>query len=119
MLNRALGQLQEYKLRKDAKTGLRFDWRTAASWEKIMATAAFIVGCVMVMMILSAALNNQNFDDRPFALIRGILALASAAFIFALPGFISVNVAAKRLSIRAAGAFAVFVIVYMIMPAIN
>lgn len=118
MLNRAIGFIQRAKLMKEAGTQIPVNWRAGATWEKVIATIAFLLGCVALGFILWAALSNRAFDNRAYSLLRTVLALAAGAFVFAFPGFITVEVIAQRLTVRAAGAFAVFVLLYLVTPAI-
>lgn len=82
-----------------------------APWEK-PAAFAFGVLFVSVMLIIALAVP----EPKPFQewLFRVILSLAAAGVGAVVPGLISVEL--KKPAIRAAGAFALFVIVYLLNP---
>jgi len=105
------------KVEHMAKAGV-VSWNAASMWERCMATAAFLVGVVFLSILLWRGMNSEPILDRQFTLLRTVLALSSAAFVAALPGFITVEAVVKRFTIRAAGAAAVFVLVYFMLPAI-
>lgn len=82
-----------------------------APWEKV---AAFAFGIVFVVVMLAIALFVP--EPKPFQemLFRTVLALAAAGVGAVVPGMISVEW--KNPKLRAAGAFALFVIVYLLNP---
>ena len=92
-------------------------WNAAKSWEK-----GFVLVCSIVFLavLLVAGLRTSEIPDRQFVILRSILALAGAGFTIGILGFITARVAIKDyFLVRAAGAVAVFVIIYFIPAAIK
>ncbi len=83
----------------------------AETWEKVLA---FIFGVVFVSVMLVVAVFIPNPTPFQQWLFRVVLALAAAGVGAVVPGMI--NVEWKDPKIRAAGAFALFVIVYLLNP---
>ena len=85
----------------------------SALWEKITAAAVavFIVAFIS-FLIISGIPSEQN----AIAFARILISLASAILGAVIPGFLGVNLQAKRQSIRAGGALALFVITYFFTP---
>ena len=83
----------------------------AETWEKVLA---FIFGVVFVSVMLTVAVFIPNPTPFQQWLFRVVLALAAAGVGAVVPGMI--NVEWKDPKIRAAGAFALFVIVYLLNP---
>jgi hypothetical protein len=79
-------------------------------WERV---ATFAIGIVFVATLLAIALSVPNPTDFQIFTFRVVLALAAAALGALIPGFIDVRF---RGWLRAGGAIALFVIVYMINP---
>jgi anti-sigma-K factor RskA len=88
--------------------------KQVALWEKIIAAAAgfaFLVTILIIVLVIPQPTEPQIF------VFRLILAIAAAAFAGALiPGLLEVQGKFKRLTVRAGGAIAVFVIVYLMNP---
>ena len=83
----------------------------AETWEKVLS---FIFGVVFVSVMLTVAVFIPNPTPFQQWLFRVVLALAAAGVGAVVPGMI--NVEWKDPKIRAAGAFALFVIVYLLNP---
>ncbi len=82
-----------------------------ATWEKVTAVA-FGVVFVSVMLVIAIWIPNPTpFQEMMF---RVVLALAAAGMGAVFPGMISVEW--KEPKLRAAGAFALFVIIYLLNP---
>ena len=86
-----------------------------ASWEKIVMLATVII---FVGVLLAVGVFMTNYTPQGFFLIRVILAMFAAAFAaVAIPGFLEVTFKiGKSVAIRATGAIAVFVVVYLVNP---
>src|SRR5450755_424260 len=83
------------------------------SWEKI---AIFVFGVVFVTILLVVAVFIPNPTEFQFFVFRVVLALVAAAIAALVPGFLNIQSQVYRNKIRAGGAVAVFVIVYLINP---
>src|SRR5262245_45991837 len=81
-----------------------------ANWEKI---TAFACGVVFVVLMLMVAIAIPNPSATQWFVFRVVLALAAAGIGAVIPGLIVVNVSKV---VRAGGAIALFVLVYMLNP---
>lgn len=87
-------------------------WGAGAGWEKGLVLLCSIL---IIFVILYAALGEGDIPDRRYNLLRTILALAGAGYTIGIPGFIVADIAIKKfLAVRAAGALAVFVVIYFV-----
>jgi hypothetical protein len=91
--------------RQTNKTGF-----VEANWEKV---AAFACGVVFVALMLIIAISIPNPSATQWFVFRVVLALAAAGIGAVIPGLIVVNVSKV---VRAGGAIALFVLVYMLNP---
>lgn len=84
-------------------------------WEKVAMLVTIIV---FVAILLAVAIFKTDYTAQGFFIIRVILAIFAAAFAaVAIPGFLETTFKiGKSGAIRATGAIAVFVIVYLINP---
>jgi VIT1/CCC1 family predicted Fe2+/Mn2+ transporter len=82
-------------------------------WEKI---AIFVFGVVFLVVLLGIAIFVPNPTEFQLFVFRVVLALVSAAIAALVPGFLNIESQVYRSSIRAGGAIAVFVIVYLVNP---
>jgi uncharacterized integral membrane protein len=82
-------------------------------WEKI---AVFAFGVLFLLLLLVIAFLVPNPTDFQLFVFRVALALVAAAVAALVPGFLHVQSQVFRNTIRAGGAIAVFVIVYMVNP---
>ena len=88
--------------------------QTAHSWEKI---AVFIFGVTFVVVMLIIAVSIKAPTDFQVFVFRVVLALAASGIGAIVPGFLHVEWKPKtKLCIRAGGAIALFLIVYLINP---
>ena len=83
-------------------------------WEKI---TAFLFGAIFLATFLVIAIIFPNPTPFQYTIFRIILSLACAGVAAVIPGFLSVRTDNLRIVIRAGGAIAVFVIVYLLNPA--
>jgi hypothetical protein len=86
-----------------------------ANWEKIYMG---IVACVFLLILLAIGVWFKDFTPQSFFIFRAVLALVGAAFaaVF-IPGLLQVQGKVQKFTITAAGAVAVFVIIYLINQA--
>jgi len=83
-------------------------------WEKIMMLAT-VIGFLAVL--LAVGVFKTDYPPEGFFIIRVVLALVAAGFAAAfVPGLLQVVVGYKSAKIRAAGALAVLVVVYLLNP---
>jgi hypothetical protein len=78
----------------------------------------FVFGTIFVIALLVIGIAIPNPTSSQEATFRIVLALAAAGVAAVMPGLLNINVATgKRFRLRAAGALAVFVLVYLVNPA--
>ena len=78
---------------------------------------AFVFGCLAVAAVLWLAFRSDSMNDRQFEILRIVLALAGGGVGAVIPGFLDVTVkAGTKLALRAGGALAVFVVLYLWYP---
>jgi hypothetical protein len=82
-------------------------------WEKI---AIFTFGVVFLVILLGIAVLIPNPTEFQIFVFRVVLSLVAAAIAALVPGFLHIQSQVYRNSIRAGGAIAVFVLVYLINP---
>lgn len=79
---------------------------------KLETLLSFLFGVIFVGLLLFLQPNKDQKD-----LYHIVISLAAAAVAAVIPGMLNISArAGKRLTIRAAGAMAVFVIIYLINP---
>jgi Na+-transporting NADH:ubiquinone oxidoreductase subunit NqrB len=83
------------------------------NWEKI---AAFACGVIFLVTLLIIAITVPTPSSFQAFIFRVVLSVAAAAFIALVPGFINVETKFKGFWVRAGGALAIFVIVYLMNP---
>jgi hypothetical protein len=79
-------------------------------YEKILA---FAFGVVFIIVLLIVALFIPNPSEFQYIVFRIVLALAASGVAAMIPGFLTIEISNW---IRAGGALAVFVIVYVVNP---
>ena len=84
------------------------------TWEKV---AGFIFGVVLIAVLLVLAVFIPDPTAPQYATFKIILAVAAAGVGGVLAGFIHVEGTLAKLSVRAGGALALFVIVFFFSPA--
>lgn len=79
---------------------------------------AFVFGTIFVLALLVLSIAIPNPSPSQEQTFRIVLALAAAGVAAVMPGLLNISAAAgKRFRLRAAGALAVFVLVYLVNPA--
>ena len=89
---------------------------TPAPWEKAVGygAAALVLGLVVYLVV-----RNEPFADPNLVVFtRIVLGVAVAALGATIPGFLHVDWAVKGVTIRAAGALALFVLAFLFTPAV-
>jgi hypothetical protein len=92
----------------------RFAQVPSHSWEKIAGFAFGVVGVAAMLVLAIAFPQPTSFQYEVF---RIVLAIACGGVVAVIPGFLAVSMDAPGLAIRAAGALAVFLLVYFFNPA--
>jgi hypothetical protein len=87
---------------------------TTPLWEKL---AAFGFGVIFLIALLTLAVAFPNPTSFQYTIFRIVLSLACAGVAAVIPGFLLVRTDTLGIAIRAGGAIAVFVVVYLINPA--
>lgn len=86
------------------------------TWEKIVV---YVTGLLFIGLIAFLVIRNEPIADPNFAVfIRIILSTLLAAMGATIPGMLSVDFSKGGMAIRAGGALALFVITYLLTPAI-
>ena len=118
-INESIDLLSTFQHLEDFEDrGLGLSWNAGSGWEKILAVVSFSIGIIFLAILLGRGLQPSELPDRQFVLLRTILALAGGAFVIAIPGFITVEMALKNMMIRAVAAIVAFVLIYFALPAI-
>ena len=123
MVKEYLRKEQYLKLKQDFKenglpiTGFEFkeapDMSKSGNWQPIVGVVISLVLMFVVMFFAYATPNPSVFQTFIF---RGIFALAAALIAAIIPGFLSVETRWKSLKLRATGASAIFVIIWLVNP---
>jgi hypothetical protein len=88
----------------------------AAPWEKVVVLT---VAMVIVLLVAFLVVRNEPFADPNLVVILRIFVSLSAAVLGAtIPGFLHIGWDGAGLSIRAGGALALFVLTYVLSPAV-
>ena len=77
---------------------------------------AFIFGCVFVGVLLVIAVTIPNPTTQQMFIFRVVLALSAAGIGAVFPGFLDLQGKVLEISLRAGGALAMFILVYLINP---
>lgn len=83
--------------------------------KKIQIILSFVFGVVFVIVLLVIAFVQPEPSSFQYAVFRTVLAIAGAAVVAVIPGFIEVTIGKW---LRAGGALAVFVLLYFWSPAL-
>jgi hypothetical protein len=98
----------------------RTDWgarmKRAAAGMKVEAVLAFVFGVIFIGIMLALAVAIPEPSANQAFTFRVVLSLAGAAIGAILPGFIRVEGTLPKFTLRAGGAIALFLIVYLLNP---
>lgn len=89
------------------------DLNETPNWQLI---TGLIIGVLFASMIVTAAIFIPNPTSTQFFIFRGIFAVSLAAIAAIIPGLLTVESRFHKFSVRATGAIAVFVIVWLLNP---
>lgn len=89
------------------------DLNETPKWQLI---SGLVIGALFASIILLAAILIPNPTPTQFFIFRGIFAVSLAAIAAIIPGLLTVESRFQQFSVRATGAIAVFVIVWMLNP---
>lgn len=91
---------------------------SAGKQQNLEMWLAFVFGIVFVTVMLVIAIAIPNPSSTSFFTYRVVLALAAAGIAAVIPGFLNVEISlGLKTVIRAGGAIAVFLIVFLMNPA--
>ena len=82
-------------------------------WQLIIG---LIIGLVFALIIIGAVIVIPNPTATQFFIFRGVFAISLAAIAAIIPGLLNVESRFQKFSIKATGAIAVFVIVWLLNP---
>lgn len=85
---------------------------------KWMLITGLCIGSFFALVILAASFFIPNPTDTQFFIFRGIFAISIAAIAVIIPGFLTITAKYNFFFIKASGAIAVFVIIWLINPPI-
>ncbi|MCE4058566.1 COR domain-containing protein [Pseudomonas sp. Au-Pse12] len=88
---------------------------TVNTWEKIIVTFSLVLFLALFGYLL---VRNTPIDSSLMVAFRIVMSLLVAVFGATVPGYINVGFSAKGLTVRAAGAIALFVLTYVYTPGI-
>lgn len=89
------------------------DLKETPKWQLIVG---LILGVLFVIIVLLLVILIPEPSSTQFFVFRGVFALSLAAIAAIIPGLLNVESRFQKLSIRATGAIAVFVIVWLLTP---
>lgn len=89
------------------------DLNETPKWQLV---SGLVIGVLFALIILLAAIFIPNPTSTQFFIFRGIFAISLAAIAAIIPGLLTVESRFQKFSVRATGAIAVFVIVWMLNP---
>jgi hypothetical protein len=83
------------------------------TWQLVVGV---VVGVALIFLLLAAAYLVPSPTVFQIFVLRAVLAAAVAAFAGILPGFLHVGWLSKRSYLRAGGALAVFIVIWLVNP---
>lgn len=89
------------------------DLKETAKWQLI---TGLVIGILFAFIILIAVVFIPNPTSTQFFIFRGFFAISLAAIAAIIPGLLNVESRFQKFSIKATGAIAVFVIVWLLNP---
>ncbi len=107
----------EFKRNSLPITGFEYaganDLNKVPKWQLI---AGLAVGLLFALLILMAVIFIPNPTEEQFFIFRGLFSVSLSAIAAIIPGLLNVESRFKKTSIKASGAIAVFVIVWLLNP---
>lgn len=89
------------------------DLKETPKWQLI---TGLVIGILFALIILIAVVSIPNPTSTQFFIFRGVFAISLAAIAAIIPGLLNVESRFQKFSIKATGAIAVFVIVWLLNP---
>lgn len=89
------------------------DLNKTPKWQLI---TGLVIGVLFALLILISAIFIPNPTPTQFFIFRGIFSVSLAAIAAIIPGLLNVESRFQKFSIRATGAIAVFIIVWLLNP---
>ncbi len=89
------------------------DLKETPKWQLI---TGLVVGVLFALVILCATIFIPSPTPTQFFIFRGVFAIAMASIAAIIPGLLNVESRFQKLSIKATGAIAVFIVVFLINP---
>lgn len=89
------------------------DVKETPKWQLI---TGLVIGLLFALLVMGAAIFIPNPTSTQFFIFRGIFAISLAAIAAIIPGLLNVESRFQKFSIKATGAIAVFVIVWLLNP---
>ncbi|MCF7821346.1 MAG: hypothetical protein K9M17_02760 [Mariprofundaceae bacterium] len=89
------------------------DMNKTPKWQLI---TGLVIGVLFALIILLLAILIPNPTATQFFIFRGVFAVSLAAIAAIIPGLLNVESRLQKFSIRATGAIAVFIIVWLLNP---
>lgn len=115
--NRCLTIQQEFEKYGLPITGFNFrkipDVSKQGSWKLIVGIVISVLFMLIIMLFAYHEPHPSNFQ---ILIYRGIFALAAALLAGIIPGFLSIESRWKSLKMRATGAIAIFIIIWLLNP---
>lgn len=84
-----------------------------SQWREIVGV---ILGTIGMIAIIVLVLFNPELSEKQFLIVRGLFALCSAMLVILIPGALNVQSNWNKMSVKATGAIAVFIIIWMLNP---
>ncbi len=98
-------------------TGFNFvganDLKETPKWQLI---TGLVIGLLFALLVMGAVIFIPNPTSTQFFIFRGVFAISLAAIAAIIPGLLNVESRFQKFSIKATGAIAVFVIVWLLNP---
>jgi hypothetical protein len=82
-------------------------------WKDIVGA---IIGILGMLLIVWAVIQIPEPSTKQFFIFRGLFALCAAMLVILIPGALNVRASWNKTSVKATGAIAVFVIIWMVNP---
>ncbi|OEE28166.1 hypothetical protein [Aliivibrio fischeri] len=89
------------------------DLKETPKWQLITGV---VIGLLFALLILAAVIYIPNPTLTQFFIFRGVFAISLASIAAIIPGLLNVESRYQKFSIKATGAIAVFVIVFLLNP---
>lgn len=89
------------------------DVNKSGQWKDIVGA---IIGILGMFLIVYAVIKIPEPSTKQFFIFRGLFALCAAMLVILIPGALNVRASWNKASVKATGAIAVFIIIWMVNP---